>query len=244
MFRWIQLPLLEVESMEEVGELEKGMGKWYIGDATGQLGLTINDTGDWVEFHIDDHPSFQKKMNSTTEFGGNLSVFKPPGSKPLIGFGQDESILKQYAFTTKAWTAPDGTRGLIPKDEGTSVMISAFVSREYGFGIDLSPDNLARVNQKRNGTKYSDEVAAKAVYGNTNKSPLTYNPFVTEFEYGVAGQGYWDYNHMVLQMEDWRIALINNVVSAMKMALFIYECQPKTSVEAEEEQQQQQRENH
>jgi hypothetical protein len=66
----------------------------------------------------------------------------------------------------------------------------------------LSPDNLARVNQKRNGTKYSDEVAAKAVYGNTNKSPLTSNPFVTEFEYGVAGQGYWDYHHMVIQMED------------------------------------------
>jgi hypothetical protein len=25
---------------------------------------------------------------------------------------------------------------------------------------------------------------------------------VTEFEYGVAGQEYWDYNHMVFQMED------------------------------------------
>jgi hypothetical protein len=131
MFRWIQLPLLEVESMEEVGELEKGMGKRYIGDdATGHVGLTINDTGNWVEFHIDYHPSSQKKMNSTTEFRGNLSVFKPPGPKPLIRFGQDESILKQYAVTTKAWTAPDGSRGLIPKDEGTGVMISAFVSRE------------------------------------------------------------------------------------------------------------------
>jgi hypothetical protein len=131
MFRWIQLPLLEVESMEEVGELEKGMGKRYIGNATGQFGLTINDTtGDWVEFHIDNHPSFQKKMNSTTEFRGNLSVFKPPASKPLIRFGQDKSKLKQYAFTNKAWTAPDGTHGLISKDEGLGVMISAFVSRE------------------------------------------------------------------------------------------------------------------
>jgi hypothetical protein len=86
----------------------------------------------WVEFHINDHPSFQKRMNSSTEFGGNLSVFLPPGSRPLIGFGQDESILKQYAFTTKAWTAPDRTWGHIPKDEGAGVMISAFISREYG----------------------------------------------------------------------------------------------------------------
>lgn len=137
-----------------------------------------------------------------SKFGGNLSVFKPAGLKPLIGFGQDESILKQYAFTTKAWTCPDGTRGLIPKDEGAGVMISAFASREYGFGIDMSPEDLARVNETRNGKMYSDEVAAKAVNGNISKSALTSNPFVTEFEYGVSGQGYWDYNHMVLQLED------------------------------------------
>jgi hypothetical protein len=81
-------------------------------------------------------------------------------------------------------------------------MISAFVSREYGFGMDISPDDLGRVNATRIGKKYSDEVAAIAVNGNSNKQQLTKNPFMTEFEYGVAGQGYWDYNHMVLQMED------------------------------------------
>jgi hypothetical protein len=81
-------------------------------------------------------------------------------------------------------------------------MISAFVSREYGFGIDLSADEIAKVNQQRSGKKYSDEVAANTVHGNANKIPLPSNPFVTEFEYGVSGQGYWDYNHMVLQMED------------------------------------------
>jgi hypothetical protein len=41
------------------------------------------------------------------------------------------------------------------------------------------------------------------------------------------------------------VEYFNNVVSAMKMASIMHECQPKTSVEAEEEQQQQQlRENH
>jgi hypothetical protein len=113
MFRWIQIPLLEVEAMEEAGELQKGMGQLYNANATGQR-LTTTDMNDnntiWVEFHINDHPSFQKRMSSSTEFGGNLCVFKPPGSRPLIGFGQDETILKQYAFTTKAWTAPDTRR--------------------------------------------------------------------------------------------------------------------------------------
>jgi hypothetical protein len=42
---------------------------------------------------------------------------------------------------------------------------------------------------------------------------------------------------------DSECSYINNVVSAMKMAFFMHECQPKTSVEAEEEEQQQQ-ENH
>jgi hypothetical protein len=34
-----------------------------------------------------------------------------------------------------------------------------------------------------------DEVAAKAVNENANKTALTLNPFVIEFEHGVAGQG-------------------------------------------------------
>ena len=126
--------------MEEAGELQQGMGMRYKATMTGQRLTTEAEPGTttttWVEFHINDHPSFQRRMNGSTNFGANLSVFKPPNSKALIGFGQDESILKQYAFTTKAWTAPDGTRGLIPKDEGAGVMISAFVSREYGFGMD------------------------------------------------------------------------------------------------------------
>jgi hypothetical protein len=173
MFRWIQLPLLEVEAMEEEGELQQGMGRGYNATMTGQQRTNDEDANNtWVEFHIDDNPSFQQRMNRTTEFRGNLSVFKPPNSKPLIGFGHDVSILKQYAFTTKAWTAPNGTRGLIPKDEGAGVMISAFVSREYGFGMDISPDDLARVNERRNGKKYLEEMAATAVNGNANKQQL------------------------------------------------------------------------
>ena len=86
MFRWIQIPLLEVEAMEEAGELQKGMGQRYNANATGQR-LTSDSDNDhtiWVEFHVDDHPSFQNGMNGTTESGGNLSVFRPPGSTDRI----------------------------------------------------------------------------------------------------------------------------------------------------------------
>ena len=34
------------------------------------------------------------------------------------------------------------------------------------------------------------------------KKPLTKSPFIFEFEYGASGEGYWVYEHMVLQLED------------------------------------------
>ena len=72
-------------------------------------------------------------MNAyTTMFGGNLSGWKPPNTKALIGFGQDECVFKQYLFTSKAWTAPDGHKPVIWKDEGLGVMLLAFVSRKIG----------------------------------------------------------------------------------------------------------------
>jgi hypothetical protein len=42
--------------------------------------------------------------------------------------------------------------------------------------IDVSANDLARVNQQRRGKKYLDEVAAKAVHGNDNKTALDRTP--------------------------------------------------------------------
>jgi hypothetical protein len=60
-------------------------------------------------------------VDTTTRFGDNLSVRKPPDKKPIIGFGQDEAVMKQHCFTTKAWTAPSGQKAITPKDEGMGV---------------------------------------------------------------------------------------------------------------------------
>ena len=49
---------------------------------------------------------------------------------------------------------------------------------------------------------YLDEKAATAVKATTSKPALTKSPFVREFEYGSSGEGYWTYQHMVLQLED------------------------------------------
>jgi hypothetical protein len=179
--------LEEVKAMEENSEIDEGLGYRY----------KNAENEDMVEFHVDQHPSFQDGVSNTL-YGGNVSVRIPANTKPLICFEQDECIFKQFTFTPKACTAPDGQKSMIPKDKGLGVMISAFVSREFGFGFYISLEDLEKVNKEREGKKYSDEDAAKKVLGNSFKAPLTKSPFVVEFEYVANNQGYWDYDHMII----------------------------------------------
>ena len=90
MHRWIQLPKSGLRDLEEDLEIKLGNGHEY---------TDLQTDIEMVELHVDLHPSLHERMNATTMFGGNLSVRKPPNTKPLIGFGQDECIFKQYIFT-------------------------------------------------------------------------------------------------------------------------------------------------
>jgi hypothetical protein len=193
MFRWIQIPLEEAERLQELGKVVKGSGFKYTDERTGK---------EMVEYHVDTCKEFMERMNETSEFGGNLSVRFNTEKRPLVVFGQDECIVKQYLFTQKGWKGPNGEQALIPKDDGLGVMISAFVSREFGFGFELTTEQLQEVNAKRVGEKYKDETAAKKKHGTELKQPLTTSPFYLEFEYGASFEGYWTYDAMVLQLED------------------------------------------
>ena len=116
--------------------------------------------------------------------------------------GHDECIFKQFQVTNKGWVSDEGVREILPKDEGLGVMISAFQSWEFGFGMTLTPEQLQRVNAKRLGEKYLDEEAAMLKRGTVQKQPLTSSLFYIEFEYGYQKEGYWTYEHFVLQCED------------------------------------------
>jgi hypothetical protein len=141
-------------------------------------------------------------LNKETKFGGNLSARLKKDEKPLIMFGHDEAIFKQYLLTKKAWYGPDGISVLVPKDDGQGVMISAFQSRELGFGMALTKEQLDEVNYLRRGKKYTNEEAAKKYTGNAQKTDLLCSPFVFEFDYRASNKGYWNYDRMVLQLED------------------------------------------
>jgi hypothetical protein len=81
-------------------------------------------------------------------------------------------------------------------------MVSAILSPDTGFGLHLDPTKLAGIKFSRRGKKYVDEAAAIDVLNNAEKEDLKESPFVKYFELGANDEGYWGYNHMVLQLED------------------------------------------
>ena len=190
-FRWISLPIDEAEKLELEDEFfDKEIGYKYQVD-----GLTL------IEYHVDDHPTFQYKCRHL-EFGGHLSVRKKEHEKPLILIGQDESIFKQYTLSPKQWNLPDGSSAPNPKDDGHGVMLSSFVSRDFGYGHDLTTTQLEQVNDFRKGKVYLDVEAAMHVHGKKEKDELTTSPFVRWLDYGANFEGYWNYHHMIVQFED------------------------------------------
>jgi hypothetical protein len=112
----------------------------------------------------------------------------------------------------------------VPKDDGQRIVIRAFQSCEFGFGMDINPELLMEVNVTREGKKYNDTKAAISKRGTDMKKQITSSPFIVEFAYGVNLEGYWLYDHMVLQMDD-----CINIVKLLRpqydvLFLFDYSC--------------------
>jgi hypothetical protein len=66
----------------------------------------------------------------------------------------------------------------------------------------LTKEQFDEVNFLRRGKKYINEEAAKEYKGHAQKTDLLCSPFVFEFDYGASNEGYWNYDWMVLQLED------------------------------------------
>ena len=175
----------------------KKAGYYY--DALDEAGTKM------VEVHarhfIDDNDTRSKLHKSMKD---NNIWFGQSVRPPLIIFGQDEAIYRQYLMTLKVWAGRGGKQPQRPKDQGQGLMISAIKSRDFGFGYDLTAEQLARVNEFRQTQRpeYSDRDAALKVKGTTTKPSLKESPFVEMFEYGNSAEGYWTYDRMICQVED------------------------------------------
>ena len=60
--------------------------------------------------------------------------------------------------------------------------------------------------------------------GTATKQPLETSPFIVEFEYGANAEGYWTYDHMVLQFEDCVDVLMVLYPENEYMFLFDHSC--------------------
>ena len=193
--RWIQVPKETVETWKT----EK-----KISDDTRGYHYHSTDNVEMVEYHVDDYDLLHGVAEEMGfgAFGGNLSVRKPPDSKPLMIFGQDESVYNQFLLGNCQWVGPQGQRPLLPKTDGISFMVSALQSRETGFGVNISEIQFDEINEARRGRNYVDVDAAMAIHGQATKKDLKHSPFVVYFELGANNEGYWTYNHMAIQFED------------------------------------------
>ena len=154
---------------------------------------------------------FQSNVDYWNCFGGGTEGINPSRSirvssnaRPIMIVGQDESVFAQYLLGAKTWVGPKGQRPLLPKSEGDGFMLSAFVSREFGFGRQLTEMELEQINRERrpSGATYTDTHAAMEILGTANKAALTESPFVKYLYFGVNNEGYWNSYHMSLQFED------------------------------------------
>ena len=173
--RWIQITKVDSKLLESNGDIAENCGFYY----------NTDDGVEMVEYHVDASYKFQDKIDELP-FGGNLSVRKNLESRPVMFIGQDEAIYIQFLFLSKMWVGPKGERPLLPKDEGTGSMISAFFCCEHGLLQQIPINILAEINLSRLGKNYADEEAAIEVYGGRQKKPLTAekSPFLVVFEYG------------------------------------------------------------
>ena len=199
-YRWVQLKEDEAKSLD--AKKIVCLSDAYV--------YSTEDDVTMYEFHVD---CAQKQLadyvsDELRARGGNLSVRKPPDDKPLIILGQDEAVYKQFVLGRRQWVLPGGRRAILPKTEGDGIMVSAYTSRDFGFGCQelLSQRVLDEVNATRHGKEYTGWAAsvARSLYGSSQKKNLTMtdNPFVHMIEIGSGNDGYWSHDHMCVQLED------------------------------------------
>jgi hypothetical protein len=75
----------------------------------------------------------------------------------------DEDGITTYEFNVddypsithnSTWVGPNGERPMVPKDDGQTLMVSAFCSREFGFGMPVTQSQLDEFNNERKNKNY------------------------------------------------------------------------------------------
>lgn len=115
--------------------------------------------------------------------GGLSSIRLPCWAKPRLTFDHNEAIFRSSQLNESCWTV-DREITLQTNGLGLYLLVSAFVSRAFGFGMKIVEEALANIKQFAIKQKYVDEETATYLNGNNTKRPLIYSPFVWYLNYG------------------------------------------------------------
>jgi hypothetical protein len=142
---WIQVTKATVEKSKSEKRMSDNENHGYQYHSTNNVKM--------VEFHVDNYDLLYDVAEEmgVGAFGGNLSVRKPPDTKPLMIFVQDKSVYNQFLLGNHQWVRPQGQHPLLPKTDGLSFMVSALQSHETGFGVNISEIQLDEINEARRG---------------------------------------------------------------------------------------------
>ena len=154
------------------------------------------------EYHMDTHHSLRYLNHKPFDY--KLSIRKPNNDRPKIILGQDESTFHQNIFSSRNWKNNKGASCIHPKGEGEILMISGIQSRETGLGLGIyfTEENLKKVNERRNGEKYTSKEDALLINRTELKQPLVDDPLLIFFSSGANKDGYWTSFHAKIQLED------------------------------------------
>ena len=186
-YRWVQVPEEEAIMLENEQGLLPGVAAHYYDGMR--------------EYHVDSHPSFSER-------NVGLSVRRDPNVRPKVICGQDETAVKQFTFSSNCWHDMNGATTLLPKSDGLTKMLSGYVIRDTGLGIELTDEQFDAINKRRTDTdsmwnEYVSKDSALEIYGKTKKTKLTSkHALVQYFDVGMHNEGYWNYHRMALQNED------------------------------------------
>ncbi|KAI2502628.1 hypothetical protein MHU86_11822 [Fragilaria crotonensis] len=195
--RWVQLSVNEAKTIKCIN-IDFGYSYHDIVSNEERIELHVNYWNQITRDQQQEHQLYQDKKPAT-------SIRVSSQTRPLMMIvGQDESVFAQYLLGSKTWVGPKGQRPLLPKSEGDGYMLSAFVSREFGFGREMTTAELEKGNKERRGIHktYLDTHAAMEILKSVHKPLLTESPFVKYLYIGANNEGYWNSFLMSLQFED------------------------------------------
>ena len=156
------------------------------------------------EFHVDTSEHFIPFVTNQ-EFRGDLSCRMMCVERPVLIIGQDESAFEQNLYASGTWVDSDGKGAIRPKGAGYGLMVSAFVSREFGLGLKVTPDQLGgKIKDFRKEQRYCVPrcVELLGMDIEKDKNVLDCDPSIEFFDYGKNNQGYWRSENMAIQTED------------------------------------------